>query len=820
MTKRGGALVAASIAAMGCGVHTHQATSRPLDPRGARPAQTGIVERPRLERVIREGDTWGAVAIAVSTDGIAEDRGALVGVALAALVEGRLAARGVDVTAVGGWSGWRLRALAGSPSEASRIVDAVREALLAPVAADEPALAAVTRKAEALARRPLADRALVDTARCTGEAFGMGEDAAPTAVEVESWRAAAHGVGRVGIAVTGESPFAAAVAGALERGASWPRATPIVPSPWPGADARPVVYEASGEIPPGAARVIVTARTASAERAVGVAPALGDPRGALASRLAALEAPARIRSVVGTAHVDGGCVAMTLDLDARDLASAASAPARIATAAALARQALAVEIEDGTASPDLAGELTRRAADPRDAAERAAWWSLAGKRKDVVDGEPRLALTVGVAAARDSAGPVGADAIRSEIDRATFAWHAPVVEARTSVERGQGEAWLLLASTCGTFPEGARDAGLGAAVAVAAAAQADDDAGGARVEPFVTAEGVGILIHGPARAGESPQEHARRLADVAGRAFAAVELDPPRIPHARAILLARASETDARVLGALGGELAPGHPSWLVPEGTMLGLSSTSDDAVASRAAAVRGGPLRVAVIANSDGAQAGAAVRAVDRWIARRPGEARVCPSTPAIAAARAGTYAVDLPMGAASEAFVTLPLQRDDLTTRTVASWIAAALDGPDGLLERSLGAARGGRPGDTPLAHAWSAGVLGPAQAPALVIRVAAADGSLDACVAQIRALLDRIRQGALRDTDRARAEALLTRARLGSGLDPRERIVDLWRGQAPSPAPSLEDLRLFASASVRDEDLVIVAARPPRLGSARR
>jgi hypothetical protein len=113
-----------------------------------------------------------------------------------------------------------------------------------------------------------------------------------------------------------------------------------------------------------------------------------------------------------------------------------------------------------------------------------------------------------------------------------------------------------------------------------------------------------------------------------------------------------------------------------------------------------------------------------------------------------------------------------------------------------------------------------VLGPAQAPALVIRVAAADGSLDACVAQIRALLDRIRQGALRDTDRARAEALLTRARLGSGLDPRERIVDLWRGQAPSPAPSLEDLRLFASASVRDEDLVIVAARPPRLGSARR
>ncbi len=819
MTKRSGTLVAAAIAAMGCGGRAHQATARPLDSRGGIATDTATADHPPLEPVVREGDTRGAIAIAVSTDGIAEDRGALVGVALAALVQERLAVRGIDATATGGWGGWRLRALAGSPPEASKIVDAAREALVAPVADDEPALAAVARKASALARRPLPDRALVDAARCTGEAFGMGEETAPTAAELESWRAAAHGLGRVGIAVAGEAPFAAAVAWALRREPSWPRAAPIVLSPWPGVDARTAVYEASGEISPGAARVVVTARTASAERAVGVAPALGDPRGALASRLNALEAPARIRSVVATAHVDGGCVAITIDLDARDLTSAASAPARIATAAALVRQALAVEIEDGTASPDLPGELARRAADPREAAERAAWWSLAGKREGVVESEPRLALTVGVAAARDSAEAVSADAIRSEIDRATFAWHAPIVEARTSVERGQGESWLLLASTCGTFPEGARDAGLGAAVALAAAAQARDDGGSARVEPFVTAEGVGILLHGPARAGESSQEHARRLADMAGRAFAAVVLDPPRITHARALLLARAGETDARVFATLGGELAPGHPSWLVPEGTMLGLSSTSDDAVAARGAAMRGGPLRVAVIANSDLTQAGAAVRAVDRWIARRPGEARVCPSTPAVPAARAGTYAVELPMGAASEAFVTLPLKRDDAATRTLATWLAATLDGPDGLLERSLGAARDGRP-DAPLARAWSAGVIGPAQAPALVIRLVTADGSLDRAVAQVRALLDRVRQGALRDTDRARAEAYLTRSRLAAGLDPRERLVELWHGRTPPQDPSLEDLRLFASASVRDEDLVIVAARPPRPGSARR
>jgi hypothetical protein len=808
--------LAGAVGAVSTGCGAHGPAGGAMEAASVATRKTGE-GRPPLAVLARQGDARGAIAVAVTTEGIAPERGALAGVALAGLVEARLAARGVDATAVGGWDGWRLRILVDSPADAARVIDAVVATLLAPVAPDEPGLAAVGRKAAALARRPLPDPALGWIAQCTGEAYAAGDASAtnPTdPAELEAWRRAAHGLGRVAFATVGDPALADAVAGALGRGPAWPRAASIPASPWPAAQAPSIVYGASGEIEAGAARIVVTARTATPERAVAVAPALGDAAGPLASRLAALEAPARVRSVIATAHVDGGCVAATIDLSARDLA--ADAPARIATAAALARQEVAVEIADGTAPADLGGELTRRAADPRDAAERAAWWALAGRRADATDDEPRIALAVGLAPSHDAQSTVGAaDAIRSEIDRAALAWRAPIVEARTFVERGQGEAWVLLASPCATGPESSGDAGIGAAVALAATAQADAGARDARAEPFVGADGIGVLVHGPARPGESPQAHARRLADVAARAFAADAIAPGRVTEARTALLARAVDTDAMALASLASGLAPGHPSWVVPEGTLFGLSSVSDESVAVRAAAMRGGPMRVAVVANVDATQADAAVRAVDRWIARLPGESRVCPSTAAPLAPRAGTYAVDLPVGAPSEVLIGVPLPPNDATARADATWVAAALDGSDGLLAHALGADRTTMQ-DAPLARSWSAAVIGAPQAASLVVRVVGSDTTLDTAVAQVRALLDRLRHGGFREEDRARAAAALARARLAGSLDPGSRVVGLWRGDTGAfSSPTLEELRAFAAAVLRDEAFVIVAARPPRL-----
>ncbi|HEY8090793.1 MAG TPA: hypothetical protein VIF09_23185, partial [Polyangiaceae bacterium] len=715
--------------------------------------------RPPVAVVVREGDARGALAVSVSTAGIAPERGAVVGVALAALVEARWRARGAaEGAAVGGWDGLRLRILVESAAEAAKLAEAAREAMLAPVTDGEPGMASVARKVEALARRPLPDRALVDVAACTGEAFGTGSDAVPSAAEVEAWRRAAFGVERVAFATAGDDSLANAVASAIERGPEWPSVATARALSTPPTDGRALVYDASGEMEPGAARIVVVAHTATAEQAVAAAPALGDARGPLASRLAGLDAQARVRSVVATAHVDGGCVATTLDLDARDLAVATAA--RVATAGALARQEIAVELADETAPVNLGRELAARSSDPREAAERASWWALArpaeGGARDV-----RTGIIVGVASARDAQAPMGAamaDAIRRDIDGATVAWHGTAVETRTRLERGQGDLWILVASPCGTGAETSADAGTGAAFVEAAVAQTRGLDSDVRAEPFVTTDGIGVLVHGPARAGESPLALARRLADLAGRPLLADPFPSGALTRARSALLARSGDTEASALAALGSALVPGHPSWTEPAGTTFGLASASDEAIAMRAATLRGGPWRVAILANVDGSQGEAAAHGVDRWLARRPGEARSCSPVDTPPAVRPGTYSLASHAGASSEALLALSLPPADDTSRARAAWLAAALDGPDGLLARVLGG-RADAPADSSLATAWSAGVVGAPRAPALTIRLTASDPMLDAAVAQTRALLDRLRQGALHDDDHARAAAVL-------------------------------------------------------------
>src|SRR4051812_36154967 len=90
---------------------------------------------PPVSLVTREGDPRGAVAAAVMTSGISADRGAEVAVALAALVEARLEARGVrEAVATPGWDGYRVRGLVATDAEGAALADAVRAALLAPVA--------------------------------------------------------------------------------------------------------------------------------------------------------------------------------------------------------------------------------------------------------------------------------------------------------------------------------------------------------------------------------------------------------------------------------------------------------------------------------------------------------------------------------------------------------------------------------------------------------------------------------------------------------------------------------------------------------------
>jgi hypothetical protein len=241
----------------------------------------------------------------------------------------------------------------------------------------------------------------------------------------------------------------------------------------------------------------------------------------------------------------------------------------------------------------------------------------------------------------------------------------------------------------------------------------------------------------------------------------------------------------------------PLHPSWIVPTGLAASLLHGGDSAAGARLDAFRRGPLRAVVLANVDEAQAAATLRAVDRWAPRTGAAARACNDGGAPATPRPGTYAIET--GGASEAYLALSVDRRSLAEAQV---LAAHLD--DAALPRALGDG---------LARSSSARILGAPRAPALVVHVEAPASALDAAVAQVRVLLDRLRHGGFDDADRTRALARVLRDRRDERLDPRGRAVAAFRGEDAEPtAPTLDALRSFAATTFHDEGLVIVAARP--------
>ncbi|MDB5217082.1 MAG: exonuclease SbcC [Myxococcaceae bacterium] len=796
-------------------------------------------DRPPVVLVVREGDPSGAVAVAVTTGALeGNDDDPEIAVALAAVVEARLAAKGFAPSVVPSWSGFRAAVLVAAPDAAAAATDAVREALTASI--DDRDVVAAKKKLAALAARPLRDASLARWARCVGSPHALparagksGDDLA--AARLEKWRAAAHGLGRVAVAVAGPSATAESVASAVARGPAWKAAAPPPPPATAPSSSGTIdvdVYEAAAEMS-GNTLIHATLDVGTASDAVSTAEALGDPHGPLASRLAALDLPFRLREVVAAAEPRGGCVGMVLESAAAP--SPAAAPGdlatRVADAVALVHVEAQVHLGEGGTGPD-GRTLARRAGDAREAAERAAWWALADSwtgpgtatatatatATSVMRGSVALGIPLRRGSSPNAEGALepSREVLASAVARAALSWQKPVAEGRVRVEPGQGETWVLIASPCGADGESDADAGLTAlfTMAVSEMAKSSPDA---RVEPWVVPDGAGLLAHGPASSGETASAQARRLADVVARSFASEPIASAAVTRARAGLLHHDVRADGPALGLVAAAIAPGHASWFDALGREDTLARSADASVLARGQALRAGPLRVAVLANVDAAQGDAALRAADRWIDRRFEGARACrPSTPA-AAPRAGTYAIEPRNGAAPEAYLAFPFAAGDEKARAAATLLAAALDGDGGLLDKAFGGTNGA------LARSWSSRVVGWPRAPALVLRIVSTQVALDNAVMQARALVDRLKKSGLAAPDHDRATAAAARDAVAIALDPRARIVATWRGEpiasSAQPFPrgraGIEDVRAFAAKYLGEESMVVVAARPPRV-----
>ncbi|APR77474.1 exonuclease SbcC [Minicystis rosea] len=758
--------------------------------------------RPRLTLVSRDGDPMPALAAVVLTG-----LGPAPTTALAAVVEGRLRAAGFDVDVRVDRDAFRIRALLADAGRASGFFAALVAAVGRPIAAGSAEVALAAQRVASLKRNPLDAAELVPVAACTGMlGVAPGEAIVDPATdaglrEIEAARQRTLHAGHVSVAAVGPAAFTAAVAQALERSSGWPAAggTPDVAAP--AADTTGV-YVAPALSARGG-RISLAVHVADPELAAAVAERLGAADSPLVARLRVLPEPWRLAQIAGVARAQGGCVGAVLETTQHGPGQSLESAAAIV--AGLARREIAADIAAGGGGA-VAGRQILTASDPRDAASRAAWWAMAG---NAPAGPLRWATALGAPAPRDGSAPTSSAArFQTELDRALTT--SSGAERRLTVERGQGELWMLLASPCGVADETTADAGLGA-VAVLAGIEARRRPGDVTVEPWITADGLGVMAHAAFRdERETGEALARRVADAAARALTAAVPSNEAVQSARTAVLDHLERTaghQGAAEGALVGAISADHPSWVEPFGLFRRVVESSAESVRARGQALAFGPLRLAVLANGDAAQAAAAADAVDRWLSPAPGP-RVCRAG-AASLPRPGHLDVKLPDGAPLAqgligAALPLPPAPGALpyAYRDLAELTVAALDGPGGLLANALGGA----------AATATARVLGGSRAPSLVVDVRAPEGSLASAVSDVKALLLRLPSTAT-EGDLVRAFTILSRREQDARADPRRRLADLWSGRpAPGARPTLAAWRTFLGAALREPALSVVEARP--------
>ncbi len=742
-------------------------------------------KRPTVTAILRDGDPMPAIAAVVLVDGAS-----IGATSLSGIVEARLHASGwPSVESIATQDGYRVQVLVETPQRASEFVSAFREALARPIGVGTPELKHAAERLNILKRRPVDAPALVPIFQCTGELGATRADAwpdlnSPAAVEeLEKKRRASHAVPRLALSVAGPVAFMAAIVHAVEA-KPWDLGT-LPDDPWPPHDSIGVFQVTdAAQVQP---RLFIAARVGNPFAATLVAERAAEQNSSLIDRWS--EAlPWKVLRVSSSARPRGACLSVTLQRDKSRQALPLEVDA--ARIAAFITHDVQAELADVQIDGSEAIRQVLRASDPRVAASLGAWWAMASQ---LPPGPDRVALALGMSPAR--VGPSDPQVkldermrqvqrdLSSNYMRARSAWQRRVIEARTTIENGQGEVWVLWASPCGTTTDTDHDAGITALAAIAAA-HARNGQDGVTIEPYVGQDGVGVLAHAAARPGENPFAVASRIADAGGHAMHLSNIPASALTTAKNAVLAHLERPSGPLglgFGALALELAPVHPAWLSPLGLHESVLKANSEMVSLRWRALANGPLRVAVIANANASQAEAALQSADRWVVRGSTQPRQCPAT-ALGASRAAKSTTLHSPSVAPHAWLGVSIPSPDESASTMAELFVEALGGEDGWLSSTT--AR-----EATVAIKTSVRWVSGSRMGAVVIEVEASEVQLEESIKKIQALFQTLQQNGASSSDFARAKAIVVKNDTYAHLDPRRRIADLWRG-IPESRPRLD------------------------------
>ncbi|HEV8247343.1 MAG TPA: hypothetical protein VGP93_16305, partial [Polyangiaceae bacterium] len=676
-----------------------------------------------------------------------------------------------------------------STAQAKAFIADVRAALGTPLVVQDAALDGLKQAFKGLRARTWLGAGDAAVAACSGE-LGIAQGSSLPDLEtdagrtlVNGWLERALGSDNSSFAAVGPAPWLDTTGLGLEASEAWPRGTKPEDS-WPERDALHVDFVSDGP-----RRLSLAMRVADSAAALLAADQLGRPASALALRLAALPAAFRVERAAATVRARGACLRV-------DLSGARAEPGpnatQVAKAVLVTDEEMALTLSQASGST-LQGAVAR-ASDPRDAAASAAWRALATQSAPA---NPRR--TVGYVAHAAERGDL---MLAPAIEGLQKGWSRSTLDLLTRDERGQGELWILLASPCGTVTETTMDSGRHALL-VRSLARDASGSNEVELEPWITPDSIGLLAHAaPRDSGESSAALARRVGAALGRTLLAVNPQGATVAAARSALLDDVGAQPMPGYWLAIEALSPGHPAWLEPRGTFAALSDNSRASIEAERRALLSGPLRMAVLTNAGPAQSTQARDALERWLRAERVDLSTCAEV-ARTAPRSGEFTLNTTPGSEHEgAYLAMPLPALSGTNRLEAEATVWLLNRPGGWLEQAL---RG-------LSAQAQARAMGGTRAAGLVVRVVAPEDSEAAAIAELRSLFERLSRGAVSADEVVAAAKELGRAELESSLDPRRRVVDLWRAAGPPRPLDLASLRAFhARLGSASQALVLVRSR---------
>ncbi|HEX3852949.1 MAG TPA: hypothetical protein VHW01_18430, partial [Polyangiaceae bacterium] len=520
----------------------------------ARVERREVAHRPPINLVVRLGDPLPAVAFASM-----HDSGAVASVALSALILARLQAHGIgDVVSVPTESGVELAVLCSDTAAASAFISQVTAALSTPIGEHDDALPMIGQHLTALRSRSFAGRADAVVAECSGD-LGQAPGAASPDIrtaagraELEKYRAFAFAARASAFSALGSKEFVDAAADALAKVPEWPSGD-AADDPWPSADVTDV------DAIDGARRLSVALRLGDAEAALSSLRGLTVSDSTLASRLHSFLPGFSLDRVAFQARPRGACLRVDLGLPENDPAPTLKEAAQ---AASIVTEELRSAIASGPQQRALDENIVEPS-DPRQAAARAAWRALTERQEP---GKERRFVALSVHPAERAAFANLAGALN---DFETRPARAPL-ETRVRAEPGQSELWLLVGSPCGTLGESNDDAGQSALALTLAAHQPTNDV---KLEPWLTADAVGLLAHATREPGETALQQAERVARALGRSLTERDASGDALATAQSELFAAVGGAPRPAYARLLDALSPDHSAWLEPRGSFASLS-------------------------------------------------------------------------------------------------------------------------------------------------------------------------------------------------------------------------------------------------------